>query len=131
MSARARPLLVATVLIAGACCALYLAGSLAPLEQATVDTRFQLRGEQDPPEDLVLALIDEQTLRRTGVTGSQIPRRWHREALERLNAEDVGLVVYDLLFEVPSADLASKGDIAFSYAIKASKAPVIQVCGQR
>lgn len=129
MTEPARPLLVLGLLAATAALALQLSGSLAPLEQTTIDVRFALRGERGPPPQIVIAAIDEQTLDRLQLTAAQVPRDLQARALRRLTDARAAVVIYDLLFSVPSRAAAGRADDALARAIRDAPS-VVQITGQ-
>ncbi len=99
MSARGRLLraLVVGLLAAALTVAVSAAGALDRVEDALVDARFDVRGSQGPPEDVVVVGIDERTFER-------LNRRWpfrraiHAEAIAALRAAGARTIVYDVQF---------------------------------
>jgi adenylate cyclase len=72
-------------------------GLLQSAEDRLYDLYYQLRGPQDPGEDLVIVAIDEKSIAEIG------PLPWsravHAELLEVLDL--AGVVAFDLLFDFP------------------------------
>jgi CHASE2 domain-containing sensor protein/predicted Ser/Thr protein kinase len=71
-------------------------GGLDRLELASIDTRFDLRGTQPPPEDVVIVALDERSLERFG--RPPIPRTVHARLLDRLRAARPKVIAYDFQF---------------------------------
>jgi len=76
---------------------------LGDLERDTVDARFSIRGEQEPPDDLVVVEIDD-------VTFDELKRRWpfprgkyHARVIDEIVADDPRAIAYDIEFSDPSA----------------------------
>ncbi|MDQ4049258.1 MAG: adenylate/guanylate cyclase domain-containing protein [Actinomycetota bacterium] len=71
------------------------------LEQDTVDARFEVRGTQPAPDDLVLVSIDD-------VTFNELNERWpfrrslHGRAVDRLRQYGAKLIAYDVQFTEPT-----------------------------
>jgi adenylate cyclase len=95
-----RALLVGVV---AAVVAATLAGT-APLERAelyAIDTRFEVRGSQGPPPDVVVVGIGESTFQALGERWP-FPRRVHAQAIDALLAAGARAVAYDVQFSEPS-----------------------------
>ena len=59
--------MLATIALASSVLGLLaLFGTVGGPELATVDTRFAVRGAQDPPADVVIVAIDDASLQRKG-----------------------------------------------------------------
>jgi adenylate cyclase len=75
----------------------YLTDAFRDLELDTVDTRFEIRGERKPPDDLIVVKVDD-------VTFQDLDRRWpfkrrvHGEAVKHIAADDPRAIVYDVQF---------------------------------
>ena len=94
--------LVAVALLLGA----LLGGVFDDAELATVDTRFDLRGETAPPTELLIVAIDEETF---GELREQwpFPRSLHAKVVDRIAADGPAAIVYDVQFTeetVPEED---------------------------
>jgi len=85
--------LVAIALAGGA----KASGVLESLELDTIDTRFAVRGDEKPPGDIVLVLLDPGSLAQLDVR-PPIPRSIHARLLDRLAAADPRLIAYDFQF---------------------------------
>jgi HD-GYP domain-containing protein (c-di-GMP phosphodiesterase class II) len=104
---RLRLLLTAGVLAAGFAVAAQASGALQTVENASIDKRFQLRGEQTADGVAVVAVDD--------VTFSDLHERWpfprreHARAVAALHRAGVREIVYDVQFTEetrPSQDFA-------------------------
>src|SRR6188768_2851754 len=93
-----------TVLILGVGIALtalgvvaYATDALKDVELDTVDTRFSIRDEDPPPDDLVVVKIDD-------VTFDELERRWpfpralHGKVINRIVADKPTAIGYDVQF---------------------------------
>ena len=72
-------------------------GVLDALELDTVDTRFAVRGDEKPPGDIALVLLDPGSLAQLDVR-PPIPRSIHARLIDRLAAADPRLIAYDFQF---------------------------------
>ncbi len=91
-------LLIATTL------ALESSGSLDRLELDTVDARFQARGTQGPPDDLVVVAIDDVSFGDFRLRFQDWPRTYHARVLHNLARAGAKAVIYDVQFTEPSQD---------------------------
>ena len=76
-------------------------GALAPLERATIATRFALR-DVPPPTDIVVVRVDDESIGELGTF--PFPRSLHARVIRRLHAAGARAIVYDVQFTEPSAD---------------------------
>lgn len=76
-------------------------GALERIESGTVDARFDVRGSQGPPEDVVVVGIGTRTFDAVG-TQWPFPRRFHARVIENLLAAGARTVAYDVQFSEPS-----------------------------
>lgn len=67
-------------------------------ELATVDARFDVRGKQAPPKDVVVVGLDAESLRALGKR-PPIPRRFHARMVDRLREAGARAIAYDLQFQ--------------------------------
>jgi signal transduction histidine kinase len=90
----------------GAALAVLLAATnvLHPLELATVDARFAVRGDdRDTTRDLLIVAIDQRTDARLAPNGQfPIPRRYYAQALHRLREDGARLTAIDVEFTSPT-----------------------------
>jgi adenylate cyclase len=75
----------------------YATDSLADLERDTVDQRFSIRGEQEPPKDLVVVKIDDVTFDELRPE-FPFPRRMHARVIDRIAADSPKVIAYDVQF---------------------------------
>jgi adenylate cyclase len=74
---------------------------LHTLELDTVDFRFEVRGEQDAPDDLVVVGVDAETLTRLNQQWP-FPRDFHARLIDRLDADGAKVIAFDIAFSQPS-----------------------------
>ena len=106
MSRRARRLRSIALLLAAAFTVgtVLLADALDVLQRAhlsTVNMRFDVRGEREAPE-AVLVAIDDKTLNARGVRWP-LNRRWHAQVIRQLDRAGAKVIAYDVQFTEPSA----------------------------
>jgi adenylate cyclase len=70
-------------------------------ELDTVDARFAVRGDLEPPEDIAIVGINEQSFRELGEQWP-FPRSLHAEAIQRLKRDGAQVIAYDVQFTEPS-----------------------------
>ena len=72
---------------------------------STVDSRFELRGEQPAPDDIVLVAIDDKTFDRDEYgKGFPFSRNFHADVIEQVSKGEPRVIVYDVQFTEPSDD---------------------------
>jgi len=79
----------------------YSSGALRSLEFDTMDARFQIRGEQEPPQDIVIVGIDEKSLTEMRVT-FPFRRSLHAQAIDKLREAGAAQIAYDIQFTEPT-----------------------------
>jgi adenylate cyclase len=132
---RQRVILIAAVGVLAAVLGLVLqlTGALQRVDDAGVDLRFSIRGEQAPPDELVVVGIDEPSF---GALGLQwpLPRSVHADAIRALTRAGARVIVYDVQFSEQTtpfdgsqaaAAAALDEDLALQDAITASKRVVL------
>jgi adenylate cyclase len=77
--------------------AAYLTDAFRDLELDTVDTRFEIRGEKKPPEDLIVVEIDDDTFQDLDRRWP-FPRRVHGQAVKHIAADHPRVIAYDVQF---------------------------------
>jgi adenylate cyclase len=114
---RRRLIVLAAIAVAAA--ALGIAGYAArvtnSLELSSIDTRFQIRGTQPPPNDIVLVKVDTPTLSffarknhpRVLDVGKRrlrwpFPRRLHAHLIDLLRRDGASTIAVDLEFSAPT-----------------------------
>ncbi|HEV2874789.1 MAG TPA: CHASE2 domain-containing protein, partial [Thermoleophilaceae bacterium] len=70
-------------------------------ELDTVDARFAVRGDLDPPADILIVGIGEQSFTELGEQWP-FPRSLHAEAISRLRGDGARVIAYDVQFTEPS-----------------------------
>jgi adenylate cyclase len=70
-------------------------------ELDTVDARFAVRGDLEPPPDIAVVGIDEQSFTELGEQWP-FPRTLHAEAISRLRRDGARVIAYDVQFTEPS-----------------------------
>ncbi len=80
---------------------LFASGGVERLENDSIDARFELRGEKPPPPDLAVVGIDAKTFQAVDERWP-FPRSLHGRLLDRLEADGVDAVVYDIQFTEPT-----------------------------
>ena len=110
-------------------------------ELDTVDARFSIRGEEDPPDDIVLVLVDDKTFSDLRLRWP-FPREIHGELVNRLSEGGAKAIAYDVQFSEPSNEGGSpppnagcgagpaksvNDDLAFAQAIADAGNVVISV----
>ena len=82
-------------------------GALSGPEHGTVDARYDLRGAQPPPADVVVVGIDDRTL---GEAGFPLNRHRHARVIEQLKKAGAKVIAFDIQFtqqsRFPAADNA-------------------------
>lgn len=75
--------------------------ALKRLELDTVDARFSLRGDQEPPDDIAVVEIDD-------ITFSDLDQQWpfprsmHGDVIDALSDDGADVIAYDVQFTEPS-----------------------------
>jgi len=76
--------------------------ALEELELETVDTRFELRGEQNPSPDVTVVAVDDETFNQLDLQWP-FPRSLHGRLINRLRTDGVSTIVYDVQFTEPTS----------------------------
>jgi adenylate cyclase len=77
--------------------------TLSGRDLASIDTRFTIRGEQPPPEDLVFVKIDDETFNQLK-SQFPLPRITHANVIRNLAADGAKTIAYDVQFTEPGPD---------------------------
>jgi adenylate cyclase len=94
---------------------LYATDALERLELHTVDLRFDVRGAQQPPEDIVVVGIDDRTFSDYPFVPYPLPRGKHARVIRRLASAGARVIAYDIQFTEPSR--SERADIALVDAV--------------
>jgi CHASE2 domain-containing sensor protein len=95
------------------------------LELESVDARFSIRGEQPPPADVVLVVVDEQTLDQLDLRWP-FPRSRHARVIRRVAAAKPSAIAVDLQFTERTKDaednaliesIAASGDVVLGTTV--------------
>ena len=81
--------------------AAYAGGLIDDSELDTVDARFAIRGDLDPPQDIVIVGIGERSFSELAEQWP-FPRTLHAEAIDRLVDDGARTIAYDVQFTEPS-----------------------------
>ena len=100
----------------------YATDALEDLELDTVDARFSIRGEDPPPDDLVVVEIDDVTFDELEMRWP-FPRRLHGKVIDAIVADKPKAIGYDVQFSEPSDDFDS--DLALAEAIGRAKGRIV------
>ena len=67
------------------------------VELSSVDARFDVRGKQKPPADVVMVGLDAKSLAQLNAP-APIPRHYHAEVIDRLRQAGAKVIAYDFQF---------------------------------
>jgi len=102
---RLRVLLFAAVALLGAALGVlgYATNALRSLELNTVDTRFEIRGEEKPRDDLVVVGVDSKTFENLkGKPRWPFTHDYHARMVDRLRREGARVIALDIQFSEQS-----------------------------
>jgi adenylate cyclase len=96
---RTQALLLAAVALAAVAIAVlcYATGVSHDTELSTVDTRFSIRGDEEPRDDIVLVLIDDVTADELDIR-FPYPRSLHGRVIDAIDAGGAKAIAYDVEF---------------------------------
>src|SRR5690349_9064861 len=80
---------------------LYATGLFHDTELSSVDTRFSIRGHENPRSDIALVLIDDVTSHELPVR-FPFPRSLHARVIDTLNRDGAKTIAYDVEFLQPT-----------------------------
>jgi adenylate cyclase len=101
-------------------------------ELRTVDWRFEVRGTQPPPDDVVMVLIDATTFRELQVPWP-LDRRMHAKVIDWLDDAGAMAIAYDVQFTEPSHSdgwEATAEDRALFAAVRRSRGRTVLTTGE-
>ena len=75
--------------------------STGDFERKTIDSRFAIRGTEDPPKDVVIVAIDEQSFEDLQHNWP-FPRAYHGQLIQRLRRDGAKAILFDVQFTEPS-----------------------------
>jgi adenylate cyclase len=79
----------------------YATNLLRTLDLSTVDTRFEVRGKQQRPEEVAVVKIDDTTFNQLQLQWP-FPRHVHGRLIERLTEAGAKVIAYDVQFTEPT-----------------------------
>ena len=94
---------------------------LRAMELRSVDTRFQIRGTEEPPDDLVVVAIDDTTFSDLDLQWP-FPRRYHARMIDRLHNAGAKAIAYDVQF---SEETTRRDDNALILAARRARSVVL------
>jgi adenylate cyclase len=118
---RVLPLLLAAIIAAAVGLTVQMTDELNGLEQQSVDARYDLRGDQEPRDDIVIVAIDDATVE--GYGEYPFDRRHHARVIRQLTNAGAGTIAYDVQFTQPSRSAAA--DNALIGAVRAGAPRVV------
>ncbi|MGB2852588.1 MAG: CHASE2 domain-containing protein, partial [Solirubrobacterales bacterium] len=80
----------------------YGVGAFDGLEETTIDTRFAIRGDQVPPDELIVVGIDDDTFSDLELQ-FPFPRSLHAKVVDELVADRAAVIAYDVQFTEPTS----------------------------
>jgi adenylate cyclase len=89
------------VFSAGIALLFYATDVMHDTELSSVDSRFEIRGDEDPRDDIVLVLIDDTTLSTIPVR-FPYPRSFHARVIDTINRDGPKAIAYDVEFRQPT-----------------------------
>ncbi|HEX2413076.1 MAG TPA: adenylate/guanylate cyclase domain-containing protein [Solirubrobacteraceae bacterium] len=122
---RLRALLLICTGLSVAVGALLLDGTdaLQRLELTTVNERFDMRGPEPPPSNMVVVAVDDKTFSSPPQPQWPFDRRLHARVIRQLTRAGARVIAYDIQFTEPSDD--PDADDALIEAVRASPRVVL------
>ena len=80
----------------------YSTNAFKSLELNTVDTRFSVRGDQKPPDDIVVVGVDDYTFSAFGDERWPFTHDIHADVVDRLKKDGAKVIAFDIQFSEPS-----------------------------
>ncbi len=108
-------LVLVAVVSTGIAIAAYGTHLLRSLELNTVDTRFDIRGKQKPPRDVVVVKIDDKTFQDLNKQ-FPFPRAIEGRLLDQIAKGNPAAIAFDIQFSEPS-NLGQNDDLALLQAM--------------
>jgi adenylate cyclase len=93
---------------------LYATDALKESERDTVDARFNVRGTEDPPDDIVVVEINDVTFSELGLQWP-FPRSVHGKLLDQLSRDRPTAITFDIQFTERSRE--PREDLALAAAV--------------
>src|SRR5262245_45398402 len=89
------------VFSAGIAVLFYATDVMHDTELSSIDSRFEIRGDEAPRDDIVLVLIDDKTLSTIPVR-FPYPRSFHSRVIDTINRDGPKAIAYDVEFRQPT-----------------------------
>jgi len=80
----------------------YAGNVFRTLEFNTVDTRFSIRGERKPPDEIVVVGVDDKTFSAFGDERWPFTHDLHADVVKRLRKDGARVIAFDIQFSEPS-----------------------------
>jgi adenylate cyclase len=96
-------LLAAALVVVGGAVALEATNALQRLEYATVNKRFDVRGRQPAPSNVVVVAIDDKTFEELDVRWP-FRRKYHAQVIRNLTHAGAKVIAYDVQITEPQGD---------------------------
>jgi adenylate cyclase len=93
--------IVNAVILTGVVLLAYALDVLDGPELDTIDARFEIRGDQGPPDEVVMVEIDDVSFSELKQTWP-FPRSLHAKAIDRLRRAGARVIAYDIQFTEPT-----------------------------
>ena len=106
---RATLLIIAAVVVVGIAFGLSAGEALLRLEYTSVNERFDIRGQQKPPSNVVLVAIEDKTFSDLDVRWP-FRRKFHAQVIRNLTRAGAKVIAYDVQFTEPDADHPADDD---------------------
>jgi adenylate cyclase len=103
-------LLAAMVVVVGIAFALSAGEALLRLEYTSVNKRFEIRGQQKPPSNVLLVSIDDKTFSDLDVRWP-FRRKYHAQVIRNLTRAGAKVIAYDVQFTEPDEDHPADDDL--------------------
>ena len=103
--------------------ALYATDAWHRLELISVDVRFDARGGQTPPQDIVVVGIDDTTFSDYTFVPYPLPRGLHARVIRRLVRAGARVIAYDIQFTEPSS--SGRDDLALLDAVELARGKIV------
>jgi adenylate cyclase len=102
-------LVAAMVVVVGGTLALDRTNALQRLEYTSVNERFNVRGQQPPPSNVVIVAIDTKTFQDLNLRWP-FRRKYHAQVIRNLTDAGAKVIAYDVQFTEPQGN--TKQDVA-------------------
>jgi adenylate cyclase len=97
--------------------------ALRRLDLASVDMRFDVRGAQPTPDNVVIVAVDDPTINSNKLHRWPFSREYHARVIRNLTKAGAGVIAYDVQFTQESDDVDA--DNALILAVRGGKRRVV------